>query len=295
MSLSASFSTFKSDYSDAASRAASRAAQSKRPAVAVSSAPSPRPSTTASSSATQDLKRKRPDIGENGSYSQPADTGSGREVMTKVVYAIDYLKSKDRPISFSDIWNYLSIPMDQEQHRTVLRQALVAHPKVDYEPRGLDGQPSFRFRPMHNVRSGEELKGYLQRQTTAQGISVRELRDGWPSAIAEIEEMESKGELMVTRNKKDNVPKMVWPNDPSLSQHIDEDFQNFWHKIKLPANPSDMRLELEKAGLTPTSQIKEAVKVLGNKDKKKRINRKAGKSTNTHMAGILKDYSNMRR
>lgn len=213
--------------------------------------------------------------------------------MTQVVYAIEYLKSKDRPVTFNDIWNYLSIP--QQQHRTVLRKALIAHPKVEYEPSALDGQASFRFRPIHNVRSGEELKGYLQRQTTAQGISVKELKDGWPGAIAEIEAMEATGDLLVTRNRKDNVPKMVWPNDPSLAQHIDDDFQNYWHKIKLPANPSDMRMELEKAGLTPTSQVKEVVKVLGASVKKRRINRKAGRSTNTHMAGILKDYSNMKR
>jgi len=215
--------------------------------------------------------------------------------MTQVVYAIEYLKSKERPVGFSDIWNYLSIPQDQQQHKLVLRKALIAHPKVEHEPIGLEGQPSFRFRPVHNVRSGEELKGYLQRQPTAQGISVKELKDGWPTALAELEALERQGELLVTRNKKDNVPKMVWPNDPSLATHVDEDFQTHWQKTKLPANPSDMRTELEKAGLTPTSQIKESAKVLGAREKKRRINRKAGRTTNQHMAGILKDYSNTKR
>jgi len=210
--------------------------------------------------------------------------------MTQVVYAVDYLKSKDRPVTFSDIWNYLSIPQDQQQNKSYLRRALTSHPKVEFDPHGLQGQASFRFRPVHNVRSGDELKAYLQRQTTAAGISVKELRDGWPGAIAVIDDLEKQGELLVTRNKKDNVPKMVWPNDPSLSVHVDDDFQTFWHKIKLPANPSDLRSELEKAGLTPTSQVKEIVKVSGAREKKRRINRKAGRSTNTHMAHILKEY-----
>ena len=134
------------------------------------------------------------------------------------------------------------------------------------------------------------MKAYLQRQTTAAGISVKELKDGWPGAIAEIDALEKQGELLVTRNKKDNMPKMVWPNDPSLAIHVDDDFQNYWHKIRLPANPSDLRLELEKAGLTPTSQVKEIVKVSGAREKKRRINRKAGRTTNAHMAGILKEY-----
>ncbi|GAB7350485.1 hypothetical protein MBLNU459_g1078t1 [Dothideomycetes sp. NU459] len=291
-SLSASFNTFRSEYSDATSRSV----QHKRSNAASSApTPSPRPSTPASAAAASDLKRKRADLADNASYSQPVDTGSGREVMTRVVYAIDYLKSKDRAVGFNDIWNYLSIPADQQQHRAVLRRALMEHPKVEYDPTGLDGHASFRFRPAHNVRSAEELKGYLQRQPTAQGINVKELKDGWPTAIAEIEAMEARGELLVTRNKKDNSPKMVWPNDPSLAQHIDQDFQDYWHKIKLPANPSDLRAELEKAGLTPTSQVKESVKVSGASQKKKRISRKVGRSTNTHMAGILKDYSQVKR
>lgn len=302
MSLQASFNNFREDRTGAAARQAQHlkkvngGSTLSATANAPASTPSPRPSTSVVSAPNSDLKRKRPDqLAENASYSQPADTGSGKEVMTQVVYAIDYLKSKDRPIGFNDIWNYLSIPANQQQHRAVLRRALVEHPKVDFDPNGIDGHPSFRFRPVHNVRSADELKGYLQRQPTAQGISVKELKDGWPTAIAEIENLESKGELLVTRNKKDNTPKMVWPNDPSLALHIDQDFQDYWQKIKLPANPDDMRAELEKAGLTPTSQVKEVIKLGGAREKKKRISRKIGRSTNTHMTGILKDYTQVKR
>lgn len=242
------------------------------------------------------LKRKHvEELPEHGSYSQPADTGSAATLMSKMVYAKEYLKLKDRPISYSDIWSYLSPPSTQQHHRAPLREALLADPRVEYEAKGLDGQPSFRYRPIHNVRSAEELKRYLQIQPTAQGISVRELKDGWPSAIADIDALELKGEILVTRNQKDNSPKMVWANDPSLSVHIEADFQNIWHKIRLPANPTDMRTELQKARLTPTSQVKESQKVLGSKLAKKRINRKPTRSTNNHMAHILKDYSNTKR
>lgn len=296
-SLSNSFNTFRNEYSDAASRAAQRK-RTDAPASAltpVAPAAISRASTPASSTPTADLKRKRPDIADNATYSQPVDKGSGTEVLTQVVYAQEYLKSKDRPVSFNDIWNYLSIPAEGQKHRAVLRRALTLNPKIEYDPQGPDGHGTFRFRPKHNVRSAEQLKGYLQRQPTAQGLSVKDLKEGWPTAIAEIEGMERKGELLVTRNKKDNTPKMVWPNDPSLAQHIDQDFQDFWHKIKLPPNPSDMRAELEKAGLTPTSQVKETVKVMGAREKKKRISRKVGRSTNTHMTGILKDYSQVKK
>lgn len=301
MSLKASFTGFQQDRTGAAARNAQHlkrvngGATSSATTAASASTPSPRPLSPAVSASNSDLKRKRTELAEAVTYSQPTDTGSGKEVMTQVVYAIDYLKLKDKPISFNDIWNYLSIPANQQQHRAVLRRALKEHPKVDYDEKGPDGYPTFRFRPMHNVRSGEELRGYMQKQSTAQGVSVKELKDGWPTAIAEIEALERRGELLVTKNKKDNTPKMVWSNDPSLALHIDQDFQDFWAKTKLPANPSDMRTELERAGLTPTSQVKEVIKLGGAREKKKRINRKIGRSTNTHMSHILKDYTQVKK
>lgn len=138
------------------------------------------------------------------------------------------------------------------------------------------------------MRSAEELEAYLQRQTTAKGIDVKNLKDGWDAAIPEIDRMEANGQLLVLRNKKDNTPKYVWSNDPSLALHIDDDFKDYWNKIKLPANPDDMRLELEKAGLTPTSQVKEPVNPTGSREKKKRQSRKVGRTTNTHIQ--LKEY-----
>ncbi|TKX18277.1 transcription initiation factor IIE subunit beta [Elsinoe australis] len=234
------------------------------------------------------LKRKMPEV-----PMIVNEVSSGREIMTQVVYAIEYLREKDRAISFQDIWQYLSIPQDQQRHRPALLKALMAHPKVEHIPnkQGGGGQHMFRFKPMHNVRNGDELVAYLQSQKTAQGISVKELRDGWNDAHQTIEALEKNGVLLVTHNKKDNSPKMVWLNDTSLTISVDDDFKQFWTNLRLPTNDSDMRSELERAGLTPTSQVKEAIKLGPQKKEKRRINRKAGRSTNTHMNGILKDYS----
>lgn len=240
-----------------------------------------RPSTPAAA----DLKRKRPE--ENVTYSQPAVTGLGQEMMTRVHYAVEHLKEKDRPIKFDDIYRYLSIPPDRKDEGRRLRSALMSHPKVDFD----QAAGTFRFRPIHNVRSADELRAYLQQQKTAAGIKVVELKDGWPGAVDAIDLLEREGTLLVTRNKKDNAPKMVWPNDPSLglSVAVDDDFQAYWHKTKVP-DATDLRKELEKAGLTPTSQVKEITPVNGAIKKKRRINRKAGRSTNTHMSHILKEY-----
>lgn len=106
-SLSASFNAFRDDRTGAAARNAQHLKRvnggTSQNAPAPVSTPSPRPSTPSISAPNSELKRKRNELAENASYSQPTDTGSGKEVMTQVVYAIDYLKLKDRPINFNDI------------------------------------------------------------------------------------------------------------------------------------------------------------------------------------------------
>ena len=263
-------------------------------AAQVISIPSPTPSTS-SNTGKSDLKRKRHE-GPNGLvYSQPQQTGTGQQIMTQIHYAVEYLKEKDRPMSFKDVLGYLSLKSATDQVRQTLRQILRTHRSVEYDKTGLNGQGSFRFRPKHNVRSADDLKGYLQKRSTAQGILVRELKDGWFGALETITDMEKRGDLLVTRNKKDNVAKMVWQNDPSLTQSIGPEFRTLWHSIPLPANPDDLRTKLEQAGLKPTSAPKDTSATNGQNKKKKKAPRRGGRQTNTHMAGILKDYSHKRK
>ncbi|KAL8734661.1 MAG: hypothetical protein Q9166_001317 [cf. Caloplaca sp. 2 TL-2023] len=247
----------------------------------------------ASDSSKNDLKRKRPDLAEMP-YSQPADTGTGQHIMTQVTYAIDFLKKKDEPQTFPAILQYLSVQTREDSYKRALEKILIRHDKVNYEVKH-EGSPAvFSFRPMHNIRSAESLLGYLQAQRTAQGLNVKELRDGWPDAEDTISKLEAEGKLLVTRNKKDNHARMVWPNDPSLNFEMDEEFKNIWHKIKLP-EPGAVADELEKEGLTPANKnriIKKPVKV---QEKPKRKGRTGGKTTNVHMAGVLRDYSHLKR
>lgn len=214
--------------------------------------------------------------------------------MTQITFALEFLKGKDSAVTFRDVWAYLSIPNATEDDESSIRYILRKHPKVEYEPHGLDGKGSYRFRPMHNVRSADDLIAFLQKQTTAQGIKVGNLKEGWPGAMDSIDALEREHKLSVTRNKKDNLPKMVWPNDATLMHDVDNEFKTMWHQVSVPSSAADLRQELLAYGLTPTSQIKAPVKVQ-NSQKKKRAPRRGGKTTNTHMAGILKDYSHLRR
>ncbi|KAJ5136036.1 hypothetical protein N7448_004590 [Penicillium atrosanguineum] len=234
------------------------------------------PSSTPTPSSTAiDPKKKRHDV--DIVYSQPANTGTGKDIMTQVLFAIEHMKSKGMPLKFADIVSYLSL-----QHRAndpgyvqALRRILQKHEKVDFDPSGAGGEGTFAFRPPS------------QR-------TVRELREGWPNVEDAINQMEKEGKLLVTRNKKDDHAKMIWANDPSLIEHFDDEFKQIWEKIKIP-DPQAVKEALDNAGIVPTNKnkvVKPRVKVETKKTKKPR---RSGKTTNTHMMGILRDYSHLKR
>ncbi|KAF2720354.1 hypothetical protein K431DRAFT_285844 [Polychaeton citri CBS 116435] len=218
---------------------------------------------------------------------------SGTQLMTQVVYAIEYLKEKRTPVTVQHLIDYLNIPHDSKSHIPRIETALRGHERVQMLSKSESGlgKEAFKYRPLHPVTNTDELKTYLAIWNSAQGISVKELKDGWPDCTATIDEMEKAGELLVTRYKKDNTPAKIWPDRPEWHAKVDDDFLTSWTRFKLPINESDVRGELEKSGITPTSQVKFIERKLGNTRKEKRkINRRGGKTTNSHMAGILKDY-----
>ncbi|TKA70109.1 hypothetical protein B0A49_09837 [Cryomyces minteri] len=291
-SLQASMNAFRGELSSSASRVSNQ----RRTVAAQSVVPTPRSSTP--SAGNNDLKRKRHESSQSIVYSQPADTDTGKSLMTQTFYVVDYLKGKDKPVTFDDIWRHLSIQgADAQTYRHMLH-IIKEHAKVEYTPKSGSQPESFRFRPIHDVRSSDELLRYLKRQPTAQGISVKELKDGWPGAVKAIEQLEEEGKILVTRNRKDDTPRMVWSNDlpggSKINTKIDTDFQAMWQKIRLPPSETELRKELEKAGLVPTSRIKEVMKSTGKKERKKTA-RRGGRTTNTHMAGVLRDYSDRRK
>jgi transcription initiation factor TFIIE subunit beta len=270
----------------------------QRRTVATSLAGTATSSQPASSSGTPtpsaDIKRKRHEA--NIVYSQPANTGTGKDIMTNVLYVIQKMKEKNVPFTFDDVIGYASLQhrLHDKGYLHALRSILQVHEKVQFDQNGDNGKGTYIFRPPHDIRSEEQLLQKLQSQTTMAGMSVKDLKEGWPDVEEAINKLEKEGKLLVTRNKKDNHPKMVWANDPSLMNGFDDEFRQIWEKIKVP-DQQKVAEELEKAGIMPTSKnkvVKPRPKVEQKKTKKPR---RSGKTTNTHMMGILRDYSHLKR
>lgn len=300
MSLQKSLQTFKADLQGAASR------NSNRPA----STPPNRSFATKPPAASE---KRTHDV---AFAQQSTPRGGGRELMTVVLNAVARLKEKSpQVVTFDDLVAYLSLPVaNRDKSSPLIKQALRANERVESLRDGEKGKESFKYRPLHPVTNADELRTYLATISHASGVQVKELKDGWPDCLDAINELEKNGHILVIRHKKDDLPRTVYPDAPTLHVEVplpasstkrdlagqpagqvmvgrpDELFIDFWNKHRPPANENELRRDLELAGLTPSGVVKESKKVDLKKKDRKRVTRRGGKVTNRHMLNILKDF-----
>ena len=229
-------------------------------------------------------------------HSQPQDTGTGNTLLTQVNYAISHLKSKPQgtALSFDDILSYLSLQHESEERKAVLLHCFEHNPSMLYDPAGLGGKGSFAFKPKHDIHDAAQLLRKLQSQQTFQGFPGKGLEEGWPNYREALNDLERENKVLILAAKKDGVPRMIWPDDPTLSHSIDGEFKDMWSRIKLP-DPESTATELERNGLMPTNKFKKVKTAPKAPERKTKKAKRSGKITNYHMQDILKDYSHKRK
>ncbi|EHK23872.1 uncharacterized protein TRIVIDRAFT_58003 [Trichoderma virens Gv29-8] len=289
-------SVFRGSLASAASKLSN---PSSLKATASLAPPSPSPS-AASDSNTPTSKRKRdvaPEV-----FSQPQLTGYGAEVKTQMTFAVEYLKKKGDAKTITDIIDHLSLRNYTEEHKKELTEGLRGHPRVEWRPDpSLSEQTwktgTYKHRPIiPGVKDATSLLAHLQRKTDSSGVSVKDLKDGWPDCEDTLAKLEHEHKILVVRTKKDNFPRYVWADDASLHNSVEPEFQAMWRRVQLPSL-DDMHRKLVSVGQKPTSDDpRKAVAAAAKpKQQKKRAGKRIGKATNTHMTHLLNDYSGMRR
>jgi transcription initiation factor TFIIE subunit beta len=238
---------------------------------------SPSPGETSEPASGPPRKRQKTTI----VFSQPKDTGMGQHLFTQLTYAVEYLKGHSEPISAEKVAGYLSTTMTP-----AFLYLLQNYPKITYHA----DTDLYEFRPLHNIRNASSLLATLANTTTGQGLSVKELKDGYPNVEEDLKQLEAQGDVLVIRGKKDGLARTVWYNDAKLNVSISEEFKELWAGLKVP-EAGDLPKELEKAGMTPASVDPRTVKRAVVEKEKKKKGRRRGKITNTHLVGILRDYS----
>lgn len=270
--------------------------------------PSPSPSVASTTSAmngpgtaASTPKKKRPGDGVD-IFSQPALTGTGAELGTQMVYAVNHLKEKDRELSITDIVDHLTRRPTAEQEWAELVENLRKHPRVKWTPDpALTEQNTRSGTYRHNpvipgVKSKETLLAYLQAKKDAMLVHVKDLEDGWPKdrLYPAISDLEREHKILVVRTKKDNHPRYIWQDDSSLWHEVDQEFQTMWHKTNIPALDDINRLLLQ-AGQKPASEDPR-LKVLNakiEKAKPKKKKKAPRNLTNTHLKGHLSMFKDL--
>ncbi|KAF4966077.1 hypothetical protein FSARC_6203 [Fusarium sarcochroum] len=292
---------FRGTLSSAAAKI-SNPSSNKAPSLAPPSLAPPSPSPSAASDPNTPTSKRKRDVAPEVPYSQPQLTGYGAEVKTQMTFAVEYLKKKGDTKSITEIIDHLSLRGYDEEHKRQLAESLRGHPRVDWKPdASLSEQTwktgSYAHRPIiPGVKSATTLLAHLQAKTDASGVSVKDLKDGWPDCEDTISSLERQHKILVVRTKKDNLPRYVWPNDASLHHSVQPEFMAMWQRVQLP--PLDeMHRKLVSVGQKPTSEDPRKAKEGQGKPKvqKRRKGNRIGKATNVHMAHLMQDYSGMRR
>jgi len=252
----------------------------------------PPPIDVQSAESTAPTKKKRPKA--NVVYSQPADTGTGTNVNTQLVYAVNHLKSTPNPMRLQDIAIVTNTPLDSDP---LLLDKFKAHDRIAWDPK----TDLYSYKHEFNFRNKAALLTEIQRQTRkGGGISVRALKESWKEAPAAIEELEKEGEVLVTRTMKDGQLRMVFwneikPTEEDGGMQVEEEFNELWHSLEVP-NDVDLLKQLESEGLQVTNAEALAPKAPSTKKKGKRggaPRQRQVRITNTHMKGeidLSKDY-----
>ncbi|MCJ1339895.1 hypothetical protein MMC09_005187 [Bachmanniomyces sp. S44760] len=275
---------FKSSMASSANKLSNK----RSVAAPKTSSPSPAPLQSTGTEA----KRNKAEPSKTA-FSQPDNTGLGKELPTNIHYIIVHLKEKGTWIKLDDLLSYVSLQYEPPRVKENVRAILIQHDQTQYR-KDRSGTETWSYKPFYNIRSDEQLLGHLQAQTTAKGLEVEKLKDGWPDCEAAIRQLEDERRLLVLRNKKTGGAIRLWLDDPSLAAHIDDEFKDIWYRVRLP-EANVLADELEREQLTPTNKSRGAKVNAKMPEKKTKKPRKSGKTTNIHMAGVLRDYSHLKK
>ncbi|XP_053148022.1 transcription initiation factor IIE subunit beta isoform X3 [Hemicordylus capensis] len=261
----------------------------------------PTPSSDSSSS-----KKKKAKVEQSGSSSskQNADHnngsfnlkvlsgGSGYKfgVLAKIV---NYMKTRHQrgdthPLTLEEILDetqHLDIGLKQKQW--LMSEALVNNPKIEV----IDGK--YAFKPKYNLKDKKALLRLLDKhdQRGLGGILLEDIEEGLPNAQKAIKAL---GDQIIFITRPDKK-KILFYNDKSCQFTMDEEFQKLWRSVPVDSMDEEKIEEyLRRQGISSMQEAGPKKKAPIQRRKKPASQKKRRfKTHNDHLAGVLKDYSDV--
>ncbi|CAH1448336.1 unnamed protein product [Lactuca virosa] len=170
-------------------------------------------------------------------------------------------------------------------------QSLANNSKVNY-----DGK-RFSYKLKYNVREKKELLSLIQ--TFAEGISVADLKDAYPTIVEDLQALKAGREIWLLSNP-DSKEDIAYSNDPQVPFKVDDELKHLFRGIELPHDILEIELDLQKNGMKPATNAanRRVMAQNGNicnkpkqkKKKKVEIN-KCTKLTNTHLPELFRNLN----
>lgn len=206
---------------------------------------------------------------------------AGSHLSTQLHLAVEYIKQHEDPVPISKLQGYLTFDISHS-----LLPLLKEIDRLKYDPE----KDTLQYVSLHNIQNGDDLLNFLRGQATFKGTSVKDLKDGWAGYLDAISDLEETNKILILRNKKENGPRLIWPNLGGELGLVDDEYKEMWAKIKIP-EANYLYQSLIDQSLKPTGADPAQIRKKPQQQEKKQKRARRGKITNTHMKGVLKDYS----
>ncbi|XP_037381902.1 transcription initiation factor IIE subunit beta [Talpa occidentalis] len=229
----------------------------------------------------------------NGSFNLKALSGSSGYKFGVLAKIVNYMKTRHQqgdthPLTLEEILDetqHLDIGLKQKQW--LMTEALVNNPKIEV----IDGK--YAFKPKYKVKDKKSLLRLLDNhdQRGLGGILLEDIEEALPNSQKAVKAL---GDQILCVNRPDKK-KVLFFNDKSCQFTVDEEFQKLWRSVTVDSMDEE-KIEdyLKRQGIS-SMQDSGPKKVAPIQRRKKPASQKKRrfKTHNEHMAGVLKDYSDI--
>ena len=168
-----------------------------------------------------------------------------------------------------------------------MSEALVNNPKIEV----VDGK--YAFKPKYNLKDKKALLRLLDQhdQRGLGGILLEDIEEGLPNSQKAVKAL---GDQILFVNRPDKK-KILFFNDKSCQFSVDEEFQKLWRSVTVDSMDEEKIEEYLKRQGISSMQDSRPKKVAPIQRRKKPASQKKRrfKTHNEHLAGVLKDYSDI--
>uniref|UniRef100_F1MUX7 Transcription initiation factor IIE subunit beta n=1 Tax=Bos taurus TaxID=9913 RepID=F1MUX7_BOVIN len=255
----------------------------------------------------------------NGSFNLKALSGSSGYKFGVLAKIVNYMKTRHQrgdthPLTLEEILDetqHLDIGLKQKQW--LMSEALVNNPKIEV----VDGK--YAFKPKYNLKDKKALLRLLDQhdQRGLGGILLEDIEEGLPNSQKAVKALGDQI-LFVNRPDKKKIlffndkscqfsvdegqeaccytfSYVIWDNLIEVSLWLTEEFQKLWRSVTVDSMDEEKIEEYLKRQGISSMQDSGPKKVAPIQRRKKPASQKKRrfKTHNEHLAGVLKDYSDI--